>query len=171
MADTKDVLICPACGERMTKVYVKNSDINVDICLDGCGGMLFDNRELEKCDENNENIDEILSAISDRSFKEVDTSKQRECSVCGATMMKMGAGFGNVQLDCCAFCGAKFLDNGELQKIRTGEKSSIDGHVMKLIDSAADRHLEEVNYGIKTASSSSPRRQFVEDIVKAFLFR
>ena len=33
----------------MEKIFISDANINVDICLNGCGGILFDNRELEKC--------------------------------------------------------------------------------------------------------------------------
>ena len=59
MADNKEIIKCPACGEDMVKVLIPDLNIYVDICLNGCGGMLFDNRELEKFDEPHENIDDI----------------------------------------------------------------------------------------------------------------
>lgn len=75
MADNKEIIKCPACGEDMVKVLIPDLNIYVDICLNGCGGMLFDNRELEKFDEPHENIDDILTAIKEKSFKEVDIKK------------------------------------------------------------------------------------------------
>ena len=168
MADNKDLLTCPACGKDMTKVYLKGNSINVDVCLDGCGGILFDNRELEKCDEVHENAQEVLDAIQDKNFVEVDESIQRECPVCGTPMMKMGAGSGQVQLVCCAFCGAKFLDNGELQRMRNGQKDVIPQELLEAIDFAIEKHIETVTYGLRP-EKSSPRRQFVEDLIRKFL--
>ena len=170
MADNKEELICPACGEIMTKVFVNGSSINVDICLNGCGGVLFDNRELEKCDEQHENASEILEKISGREFKNVDTSLTINCPVCGATMMKMGAGVDNVEIDVCALCGAKFLNNGELQNIREGEKDIVGQQVLDNIDIGVERFINELTYGMKP-EKGSPRRQFVEDMVRRFLFR
>ena len=83
-------------------------------------------------------------------------------------MMKMGAGSGNVQLDCCAVCGAKFLDNGELQRIRTGGKDIIPPALLDVIDFAMEAHIENVTFGMRP-EKSSPRRQFVEDLVRKFL--
>ena len=168
MADTLEFLTCPACGKDMTKIYLEGNSINIDVCLDGCGGILFDNRELEKCDEAHENAKEILEAIQNKTFIEVDESAQRVCPVCGVNMMKMGAGSGNVQLDCCAVCGAKFLDNGELQRIRTGGKDIIPPALLDVIDFAMEAHIENVTLGMRP-EKSSPRRQFVEDLVKKFL--
>ena len=168
MADNKELLTCPACGNEMKKIYLEGKSINIDICLDGCGGILFDNRELEKCDEAHENATEILEAIKDKTFIEVDESAQKECPVCGAIMMKMGAGSGNVQLDCCAHCGAKYLDNGELQRMRNGEKDTISPEILEAINFATEKHIEDITFGLRP-EKSSPRRQFIEDLVRKFL--
>ena len=117
MADNKEIIKCPACGEDMVKVLIPDLNIYVDICLNGCGGMLFDNRELEKIDEPHENIDDILTAIKEKSFKEVDIKKTRICPLCDIPMVKLGEQT-DVEIDVCNMCGAKFLDNGELQKLR-----------------------------------------------------
>ena len=68
MRDTKEILTCPACGKKMHKVFIKETGFNLDICLDGCGGILFDNREFKYFDEQHENISEILEAIADKEF-------------------------------------------------------------------------------------------------------
>lgn len=169
MADNKEILTCPACGGEMTKLFVEDVAIHVDICLDGCGGILFDNRELEKFDEPHENADKILGMYKDKTFELTDESAPRVCSVCGATMMKMGAGSGGVELDCCAFCGAKFLDYGELQRIRDGKRNSINQDTLDFLDIALKKEIDEVTYGLRP-KNSSPRRQLVEDIIRRAIY-
>jgi Zn-finger nucleic acid-binding protein len=142
MADNKELLTCPACGNEMKKIYLEGKSINIDICLDGCGGILFDNRELEKFDDEHENIDEILNSITGKTFAEVDTKKALDCPVCGNVMLKMGADDGKVEIDCCGLCGAKFLNNGELQAIRTKEESAIDPKVHECIDVVLEQVLD-----------------------------
>ena len=39
---------CPACGNVLEEMTV--SDIAVNVCQGGCGGIWFDNFELEKVD-------------------------------------------------------------------------------------------------------------------------
>lgn len=56
MADTLETLKCPACGAIMEKVFIPKEGINIDICLNGCGGIFFDNREFDKFNEANEDI-------------------------------------------------------------------------------------------------------------------
>ena len=68
MSDNKEVITCPACGNYMQKIFMPEAGVNIDICLDGCGGILFDNREFQKFDEPHEKIDEILAAIKDKTF-------------------------------------------------------------------------------------------------------
>ena len=54
MSDNKLKIECPACGCEMVKVFDQENGINIDICLNSCGGIFFDNRELEKFDESHE---------------------------------------------------------------------------------------------------------------------
>ena len=119
MADNKEIIKCPACGCEMEKVYVPDAGIYVDICLNGCGGIYFDNRELDKVDEKQESISAILDAINNKNFKYVDTTEKRICPVCHTPMVKhFMSAKKEVEIDDCYKCGGKFLDNGELQKIR-----------------------------------------------------
>ena len=77
MKDSQEILICPACGELMEKIYIKETNFHLDICTNGCGSILFDNQELKKFDESHEKIEDILEALKDKEFKKTDGSKQR----------------------------------------------------------------------------------------------
>ncbi len=119
MADTKEIINCPACGKPMVKIPIPAENKNLDLCLNGCGGIFFDNREFKKFDEKAESIDEILNAIQGKTFIKVDESQTRICPVCGMKMVKnFASSLHQIQIDECYGCGGKFLDNGELQKIR-----------------------------------------------------
>ncbi len=119
MSDTLQPINCPACNKEMVKVFVPEEGINIDICLNGCGGIYFDNREFKKFDEKAESIDEILKAIEGKTFALVDESLPRTCPVCGSKMVKnYSSANKTIQIEECYSCGGKFLDNGELQKIR-----------------------------------------------------
>lgn len=119
MADTHQGLKCPACQKDMTKIFVPKEGVNIDICTDGCGGMWFDNRELAYFDEQGEQIDEILNAISNKTFTEVDQTNHRSCPACGARMVKNFSSVKRaIQIDECYSCGGKFLDKSELLKFR-----------------------------------------------------
>ena len=165
MTDNRNVVNCPACDKPMTKVFMKEADVSVDICLDGCGGILFDNRELEKFDEEHENIDEILAAIEGKEFEQVDENEVRICPACHVPMVKQGSGKKGVQIDVCYTCGAKFLDNGELQRIRTSEETN-DEKAESLMNTLYNENLKDVLGSIADKPiKSSPRRKFFEKLV------
>lgn len=120
MADTLKTLTCPACGKQMEKVFIPSEGINLDICTEGCGGIYFDNREFKDFDEKNEDISAILDKISGKEFQKVDDTAVRTCPNCGSKMVKNGSSIKqSIIVDDCYNCGGKFLDNNELQKIRS----------------------------------------------------
>ena len=119
MVNTLHTIKCPACQHDMVKIFVPRTGIHVDVCVDGCGGIYFDNREFKQFDEPHEDISEIEKALEGKEFIRVDESLPRSCPVCGAMMVKNYSSIRKaVQVDECYSCGGKFLDHGELQKIR-----------------------------------------------------
>lgn len=124
MADNKDILTCPACGNEMKKIFIESMQKNIDVCLDGCGGMFFDNREFEKIDEQHESVNEILALTENKDFEKVDDKELRICPYCHANMVKTNI-FG-VLIDSCYTCGGKFLDNNELTQYRNQYPSDVE---------------------------------------------
>lgn len=169
MADNFKELRCPACQKVMTKVFVPSEGVNVDICLDGCGGIYFDNREFKYFDEQHENIDEIIAAIEGKEFAKVDESLPRTCPVCGARMAKNYASVKKeVQIDECYSCGGKFLDNGELQKIRaqyaTEEERSAD--IMKEVYSTVGVEIKRLQAeNAELQANRSPLKKLFDKII------
>ena len=124
MADTKFQIKCPACGNMMQKIFIPSEGFHVDICTHGCGGIFFDNRELNEFDEKCDDITEIAEALKYMGYIKTDDSALRVCPACGTNMVKNGAE-GDVVIDVCNVCGGKFLDNGELEKIRAAQKENL----------------------------------------------
>lgn len=119
MADTLQKIKCPACGREMEKVFIPSEGINLDICTQGCGGIFFDNRELDKFDEKDEDISKILEQIDGKDFIKVSEDSVRICPNCGQKMVKnYSSVHNNIEIDECYSCGGKFLDRDELVKIR-----------------------------------------------------
>ncbi len=119
MADTLKTLTCPACGKEMEKVFIPSQGVNLDICTKGCGGIYFDNREFNDFDEKDEDVSTIVEKIDNKTFEEVETTKERFCPNCGAKMVKNHSSIHKtIEVDDCYSCGGKFLDNSELGKIR-----------------------------------------------------
>ena len=175
MADTKEIMNCPACGSEMKKVYIEGANVNIDVCSEGCGGMLFDNRELEKFDEKDENADIILDEVKGKTFSAVDEKKHRICPVCNSIIVKMGAANGEVQIDVCNVCGAKFLDHGELEKIReASDKEYEETPQNKIIYSQLEKSAPRETVGslglfLQDHIKITKGREQVENFVKRFL--
>lgn len=161
--DNKTTITCPACGKKMTKITVPESNIEVDICLDGCGGIFFDNRELQQVDEPIDNIDEILKAIQNKEFEKVDTTAKRICPLCNIPMVKQGSGT-EVEIDSCNICGATFLDNGELTKLR--ELKNEDG------EDIVNEALKKVEASMpKISGKPSGRVTFLQNFITNLLLK
>jgi len=118
MADTKEIINCPACGKPMEKVHIPSEGINIDICTEGCGGIFFDNREFDKFNEEHEDISVIVEKLKNKEFMPVNEEDERICPLCGKTMVKNRTAKAGVCVDDCYVCGGKFLDHEELEKIR-----------------------------------------------------
>ncbi len=159
MADNVDINIyCPACGKEMKKIFLPEQGIYLDVCVNGCGGIYFDNREFKKTDEKNEDITPLVEALKDKTFKSVNEWDTRVCPVCGTNMVKNYASAKHeVQVDECYSCGGIFLDYGELDKIRaqydTEEERAAD--VINELYSAAGDELDEFNKKYKEQLQNS----------------
>lgn len=154
MADSHQTLRCPACGNEMQKIFIPSQGINIDICTQGCGGMFFDNREFKMFDEKHEQLDDMIQAVENNEFKAVDESLPRYCPACGAKMVKNHASIRKeVQIDECYACGGKFLDHGELTKIRSQYETELErsNDIMKYI-------YNEVGQEIMDAEEAASRQ-------------
>lgn len=117
MTDSLDIIKCPACGCEMQKVFIPEKAINIDICTNGCGGIFFDNTEIQEFSGENENLSEIKKLFESKNYMPVDETKTRICPACNTPMAKTNAL--GIQIDTCYNCGAIFLDNGEFEQVRT----------------------------------------------------
>ena len=116
MTDTMETVNCPACGKIMQKVLVQGG-FAIDVCVDGCGGMFFDNKEIQELNDSENDIAEIKKLLSGKAFVPVDETLVRTCPACGTKMTKTRAL--GVQIDTCYNCNGIFLDNGEFELVRT----------------------------------------------------
>lgn len=165
MTDNSKTIKCPACQKEMVKISDTSQGVNIDICLNGCGGIYFDNRKFHYFDEQNEDINEIVKSIEGKTFESVDDTLPRNCPVCGAKMVKNYSSIKKeVLIDDCYSCGGKFLDNGELQKIRAqyATEAERSEDVMKFIYSTVGNELEALDEKVETlrANRSSLKRLF-----------
>lgn len=125
MSDNFQTIRCPACGNKMKKVFIPSAGVNVDICVDGCGGIYFDRKEIQHFQNgNNKSYNEIKKELSGKIFTPVNQNETRVCPVCAAKMVKTKIQGLNVEIDTCYSCGGIFLDNGELELIRESMKKT-----------------------------------------------
>ncbi|MHC4517041.1 MAG: TFIIB-type zinc ribbon-containing protein [Planctomycetota bacterium] len=109
---------CPACGRQLKEMEA--GDIIVDVCANGCGGVWFDNYELQKVDEKHESAGEALLDIPRDPNVKVDHTQKRPCPKCtDQPMMQHFMSIKReVEVDECPACGGLWLDCGELAKFR-----------------------------------------------------
>lgn len=125
MSDNYQTIRCPACGNKMKKVFIPSAGVNVDICVDGCGGIYFDRKEIQHFQKGNDkSYNEIKKELSEKIFTPVNQNETRVCPVCAAKMVKTKIQGLNVEIDTCYSCGGIFLDNGELELIRESMKKT-----------------------------------------------
>jgi Zn-finger nucleic acid-binding protein len=96
------------------------SDVAVDVCKGGCGGIWFDNFEFKKFDEPHEAAGEQLLDIERDSNVIVDHTQRLNCPKCDDVVMMrhFSSVKKEVEVDECPGCGGFWLDAGELGKIR-----------------------------------------------------
>ena len=110
---------CPACNQSMKQVQA--ADVTVDVCDGGCGGLWFEQCEMEKFDEPHEGGGEALLEVARNPSVSVDRTQRLRCPKCPDSVM-MRHFFSSkrqVEIDECPTCAAFWLDAGELAEIRT----------------------------------------------------
>jgi len=156
---------CPACSNPLQQMTV--SDVTVDVCKGGCGGIWFDNFEIKKFDEPHESAGQQLLDIERDENVTIDYTKRLNCPKCGDVVM-MRHFFSvkkQVQVDECPNCGGFWLDCGELGKIRKLFKTEEERH------KAAEQYFNEL-FGDKLAAMRAEDEAKLEKAKKiANIFR
>jgi Zn-finger nucleic acid-binding protein len=127
-------------------------DLEVDACQGGCGGLWFDNFELEKVDEPHEAGGQALLEIPTDETVKVDLAAKRSCPKCGDVKMKQH--FFSVErkvtVDECGGCGGVWLDAGELRDVREMFSTEEERKA------AADKYFDDV-FGEKLKEMAAER--------------
>lgn len=141
---------CPACNNQLEEMTV--DDLTVDVCKNGCGGIWFDNFELEQVDEKHESAGEQLLHIERSPAITVDQAQRRHCPKCAGQIMLQHfmSVKREVAVDECPACGSFWLDAGELSRIRDQYETEADRK------RAANEYFDEVfSAGIATMRDES----------------
>lgn len=109
---------CPACGHALTSTPI--DDVTVDVCIGGCGGMWFDNFQIQKFDEPHDRRgDKLLEMDLDPQVTPSREGK-RHCPRCELPMLEQFWSVRQeVQIDRCPGCNGLWLDLGDLARIRS----------------------------------------------------
>lgn len=157
---------CTACGNVLKEKVV--SDITVDVCEGGCGGIWFDRFELQKVDEPQEAAGESLLEIEKDESIVIDHEKRRPCPKCGDVIMMRHfySVKTDVEVDECPKCAGFWLDFGELGKIRTQFETEEDKQ------KAAEKYFSHMFDGeLKTMRMESEEQASkVRNIARMFRF-
>jgi len=117
---------CPLCDKRMKAVKIGETEI--DECMDGCHGIWFDLRELQRLDEKTEGSGKELTRIlSYGRAADNDSHRKVHCPKCKMEMDRHEyVAKSRIFIDECFKCGGIWLDKGELGAIRESFKSQKD---------------------------------------------
>ena len=157
---------CPACGKTLHQM--KAADITLDVCKGGCGGIWFDQFELEKVDEPHESAGEVLLDIERDESTVVDHTGKRMCPKCdGVVMMRhFFSAEKQVEVDECPACAGYWLDYGELREIRSlaGSEQKREKAAYEYFSEIFDKRLEEI------AAESREKSEKARAIASMFRF-
>ena len=141
-------------------VYRSTNEIYAQIIDDKAGKTLCSASSKDKA---------LAKAVEGKEFAKVDESLPRSCPVCGARMVKNFVSVKEqIQIDECYSCGGKFLDHGELFKIRaqyaTEAERSAD-FMAKVYGTVgvSIKRLEEEN--AKLRANRSPLKKLFDSVV------
>lgn len=162
------VVKCPACTHDLTETPL--GDLTVDVCRGGCGGVWFDNHELDKVDEQHEHLGEALLSVEHDATVEVDHDRRRTCPRCEAGHVMMRHFFSvkeRVEVDRCPGCNGTWLDLGELRGIREGfgteaqRDAAAMAHFDQLFGSDLERMRRESQQSLDRARSVARLLRFI----------
>lgn len=116
-------MICPNCGRTMDEITI--AGVDVDYCREGCQGLFFDNRELERMDQAHEAAsDPVLQGILEHERAADSRTHPLVCPRCDIKMRRHAYALGTgIHIDRCYGCNGVWLDRGELSAVRANFKS------------------------------------------------
>jgi Zn-finger nucleic acid-binding protein len=117
---------CPACHRVLAPVTT--AGVTVDACTPGCGGIWFEPGGLVKVSRAPDpTIHALLEVVADPGVH-VDLAQRRHCPTCpdSVLMRHFSSATRTVTVDECPTCAGVWLDQGELERIRSEHESGAD---------------------------------------------
>lgn len=167
MSDNFKTIRCPACGNKMKKIFVPSAGVNVDICVDGCGGIYFDRKEIQHFQKGNDkSYNELKKELAQKFFTPVNQNETRVCPVCATKMVKTKIQGLNIETDTCYSCGGVFLDYGELELIREAMKKNSYANVQEQNANYADGYNTNLTLNDKLGNNEFTLRDFYREATR-----
>ena len=137
---------CPACRSELSALVINH--VSLDVCREGCGGIWFDNFELQKFDEPHEPGGLAFTYIPVNPKVNFDPQQRRRCPRCGDVIMMrhFASARRQVEVDTCPNCNGCWLDAGEILQLRQ-EKSNPGEHRRKMeeyVRTVAEPYLDQL---------------------------
>ncbi len=166
----KDILYCPRTGVPLTEVDIDGIHIEIST---GCGGIFFDNFELQHFDEEHEPAgNKLLDISSLYHSSEIDFSQRIKCPKHPLVVMRRHffSPFCRIDIDVCPECNGVWLDPGELAEIRDAfpkeniKKLTTERYISEIVASGGwSEHFENVDEAHLSISRISRMMVWIRD--------
>ena len=112
------IATCPACSGTMVEIDL--GSCGVEFCREGCGGLWFDDTELERLDHRGKGLGpKLAEVLAVKRAAAPEESAPRCCPRCQCELIEERHHLRRaVVLDVCEQCLGVFLDGGELAALR-----------------------------------------------------
>jgi Zn-finger nucleic acid-binding protein len=167
--------ICPSCSSSLKESSIEN--LILDICSDGCGGIWFDMFELKKVDEPSEVLSDELIKLSSKESNLMASSDETLIKMCPCCtdenlIRRSYDIFEQVEVDQCLKCSGIWLDNGEIDLIRSQFKTEEernqagDNFVRQELNSVRDQMNDRVIYFENLARENKENNKYTLHVMK-----
>lgn len=109
---------CPVCANDLMPLTI--AGVTLDACVNRCGGIWFDNFELNRFLDQAKAAEQVLQQVRPAGDGFFDYSNPRTCPRCGDVKLlrHFATRKRQVELDSCGGCGGHWLDANELARLR-----------------------------------------------------
>ena len=150
-------MICPRTGSHLKTLKVGGIAIEIS---ENCGGVFFDNLELDKFKNSDEIRGEALAKHLKQFNRKLPNEHERiNCPKCENTVMmrRYYSPLKVVEIDECPGCAGIWLDTGELEKLQDIKltESEIAHLRNQMVDRTSGSHIETPKHRFHQAQESS----------------
>jgi len=144
-------LLCPRTRTPLKKVTLDGVDIDIS---EGCGGVWFDNYELQKFTEMEDSAgDQLVEILKPFYTDAINHQEALSCPKCDniILMRNFYSSKMEVEIDTCPNCGGVWLDPGDLNRMRSlfSSNKEREEYAREFVDAFAQEQLGEKYQALK----------------------